>query len=64
MNSFLPQYKAKGPEGILLNITGLLFILFAVGVIFLLNKFSKDEVQASSWQKNKTIHITSTDTDM
>ena len=37
------QYQTKDGEAVLVNMIGFLFVLFATGVIFLLNKFSKDQ---------------------
>merc|ERR1711997_535993 len=35
-------YPLKNPEGVLVNVTGLLIVLFAMGVTFLLSTFKKD----------------------
>ena len=37
------QYVAKDTEAQIVNTTGLFLILFAIGVTFLLSKFSKDQ---------------------
>ena len=36
-------YSLKNPEAVLVNVTGLLIILFVMGVTFLLSTFKKDE---------------------
>ena len=57
------QYKTKDGEAVLVNMIGLLFVLFATGVIFLLNKFSKDQNPEAA-AKPRTATWDGLDTDM
>ena len=37
------DYSRKNPEAVLVNVTGLLIVLFVMGVTFLLSTFKKEE---------------------
>ena len=41
------EYGKKNAEGVLVNIIGILIILFISGVIFLVTRFSKEDPKAS-----------------
>jgi len=38
-----PTYSSKEGEGLLVNILGLMIVVFALGVTFLLSKFEKNK---------------------